>query len=62
MSYTREETANAILNMILEIPPSNEDLGKILEAVEDIACQTNLLAISLASKQVASENILPDMR
>jgi methyl-accepting chemotaxis protein len=62
MSYTREETADAVVNMILEIPPSDEDLRKIIEAAEDIACQTNLLAVRLASKQVSSGNLLPDMR
>jgi len=61
MSYTSEETADAIVNMILEILPSDEDLSKIIEAVDDIACQANHLAVNLASMRVVLGNALPDI-
>jgi hypothetical protein len=62
MGYTREETVDAIVNMLLEIPPSGDDLRKIIDIVEDIACQTNSLAVSLVSKRPVPGNPLSEMR
>jgi hypothetical protein len=61
MSYTREKTVDAIVNMILDIPPSDNDLRKIIEAAEDIACQANTLAVSLASKRAVPANAMPEI-
>ncbi|MBN1381527.1 MAG: hypothetical protein JXA41_07620 [Deltaproteobacteria bacterium] len=62
MSHRKEDMINTIINTLIEIPHSAEDKGKIIEAINDIAYQANLLALSMAAKRFASEEPLHDIR
>lgn len=62
MNRNIEEMVNAIVDTIIEVPRSAEDMGKIIQAVDEIAFQTNLLALQMAAKQVAPEKSLIQQR
>jgi methyl-accepting chemotaxis protein len=52
MNYNKEEMVSAIVKAIDEIPHSAEDMGKIIAAVDELACQANLLALRMAAGQI----------